>query len=126
MEQTQNTDTCATNENSSQTNHQNVRCRTFRTNRELLQYVNFCQPRKSNVQQTVIEPEVRNNHNYDKGHNDVDQERFYWNEVAGSRFEALVHDAFEEVTQWKRNIFILPTVASGKKYIDKTTRIFNL
>ena len=125
MEQMQNTDTCATNENSSQTNHQNVRCGTFRTSRELLQYVNFCQSRKSNVQQTVIEPEVPNNHSYDKGHNDVDQERFYWNEVAGSRFEALVHDAFEKVTQWKRNIFILPTVASGKKYIDKTTCIFN-
>lgn len=100
--------------------------RNFQNKPRITSVCNYCQPRKSNVQQTVIEPEVPNNHSYDKGHSDVDQERFYWNEVAGSRFEALVHDAFEKVTQWKRNIFILPTVASGKKYIDKTTRIFNL
>ena len=80
MEQTKNTDTCATNENSSQTNHQNVRCgicrRAFRTNCGLLQHLNFCRRQNSDLQQTVIETEIRNNHSYDEGHNDGDQERF--------------------------------------------------
>ena len=46
MEQTKNTDTRATNKNSSQANHPNFRCGinrgTFRTNRGLLQHLNFC------------------------------------------------------------------------------------
>ena len=112
--------------------HQNVRCgiciRTFKTNRGLLQHLNFCRRRNSDLEQTVIEPEVRGNHSYDygEGHSDGDQERFYWNKVAGSRFEALIHDAYEKIIQWKRNIFMLPTGASGMKYINETTRLFNL
>ena len=72
--------------------------------------------------------EVRSNHSYDyeERHSDGDHERFSRNEVAGSRFEALIHDAYEKIIQWKRNIFMLPTGASGKKYIDETTRLFNL
>ena len=54
MEQPQNTDTRATNENSSQTKQQNVIfgiCgRTFRTNRGLVQHLNFCQCRNSDLQ----------------------------------------------------------------------------
>ena len=42
------------------------------------------------MQQTVIEPDVRKNHSYDKGHNGGDQERFYWDKVAGLRFEGLL------------------------------------
>ena len=82
-----------------QTNHQNVRCvicrRTFRANRGLLQHLNFCGRLNSDLQQTFIEAEVRSNHSYDyeEGHSGVDQETFYWNKVAGSGFEALIHDA---------------------------------
>ena len=67
MEQPQNTDTRPTNKTSSQTNHQNVR-----TNRGLLQHLNFRRNQKSDLQQTVIKVEVRNNLNYDydEGHND--------------------------------------------------------
>lgn len=43
------------------------------------------------MQQFVIEPEVRNNHSYGKGHNDGDQKRFHWSEVTESRFEALIN-----------------------------------
>ena len=54
MEQPQNTDTRATNENSSQTKQQNVIfgiCgRTFRTNRGLAQHLNFCKCRNSDLQ----------------------------------------------------------------------------
>ena len=114
----------------SQTNHQNVRCgicgKTLRTNRGLLQHLNFCRRGNSDLQQTVFKPEVWNNHGYDEGYNDGGQERFCWNEVAGSRFDALIHDAYERIIQWKRNIFMLPTSASGKRYIDETMRLFSL
>ena len=50
----------------------------------------------------------------------------YWNEVARSRFESLIHDAYKKISQWKRNIFMLQTGASENKYIDETTCLFNL
>ena len=92
--------------------HQNVRCgifgRTFKTNRRLLQHLNFCRRQNSDLQQTVIEPEVRSSRSYDynKGHSDENQESFYWNEVARSRFEALVHDVYEKIIQWKKYIYL--------------------
>ena len=102
--------------------------RTFTTNRGFLQHLNFCRHRNGDLQKTVIKPEVRSNHSFDyeERHSDGDHERFSRNEVAGSRFEALIHDAYEKIIQWKRNTFMLPTGASGKKYIDETTRLFNL
>ena len=87
MEQTQNTNARAADENSSQTNQQNVRytiCgRNFKTNRGLLQHLNFWRRQNSELQQTVTKPEVQSNHNYDycEGHSDGYQERLYWNEV---------------------------------------------
>ena len=69
------------------------------------------------MQQFVIEPEVRNNHSYGKGHNDGDQKRFYRNEVNGSRFE---------------NLFVMPTKRSlnccfwEEIYINEATHRFNL
>ena len=105
MERTQNIDTRPVKENSSQTNHQNNRCslrrRTFRTHRGLLKHLNFSQCQNNDVLQTIIEPEIRNNHSYGEGHNDGDQEMFYWNKVTGSKFEALIYDAYEKITQWK-------------------------
>ena len=47
------------------------------------------------------------------------QIKLAFNEVDGSRFEALNHDAYEKIIQWKRNMFMLPTGASGKKYINR-------
>lgn len=55
-----------------------------------------------------------------------DQERFYWNDVTGSRFEDLINGAYKKTIQWKRNIFMLPGSSQGKKYIDETMCLFNL
>ena len=87
MEQTQNANTRTADENSSQTNHQNVRytiCgRNFKTNRGLLQHLNYCRRQNSDLQQTVTKPEVQSDHSYDycEGYSDGYQERLYWNEV---------------------------------------------
>ena len=51
---------------------------------------------------------------------------FYWNKVVGSRFKALINDALETIIQGKRDLLMLPTGFSGRKYIDETTCIFNL
>lgn len=63
---------------------------------------------------------------YDEGYNAGDQERFYWNEVAASRFEALIYDAYGKIIQSKRNMFMLPKGASEKEYLNETTRFCNL
>ena len=74
------------------------------------------------MQQFVIEPEVRNNHSYGKGHNDGDQKRFYRNEVNGSRFENL----FVMPTKRSLNEKLIPIVASGKKYISMKLHIVSI
>ena len=56
----------------------------------------------------------------------LETKRFYWNDVAGSRFEDLINDAYKKTIRWERNIFMLPTGSSGKKFIDETTRLFDL
>lgn len=73
-----------------------------------------------------IKSKVPNNHICDKGHNEGDQEMFYWNKVVGSRFKALINDALETIIQGKRDLLMLPTGFSGRKYIDETTCLFNL
>ena len=129
MEQTMNEEIRAINENSTLTNDQNVICgicrRTFRTNRGLLQHLNFCR-RRNNDGHHTNEPAVAITTDNSDRHHDQDQESFYWNEIPGSRFEVLINDAYEKITQWRRNLFLLPTGSSGKKYIEETTRLINL
>ena len=130
MEQTQNEEARTINENSMSTNDQNFSCgicrRTFRTNRGLLQHLNFCRRRNNDGQQTNNEPDVLIANDDTERPNNQEQERFYWNEIPGSRFEVLINDAYEKITQWRRNLFMLPTGASGKKYIEETTRLIDL
>lgn len=55
-----------------------------------------------------------------------DHERFYFNEVARSKFEVLINDAYENTIQRERNTFILLIDFSGKECIDESTYVFNL
>ena len=43
----------------------------------LLQHLNFCGNQNRDDQQTDNEPEIRNNHSYNKGYDDGGQERYY-------------------------------------------------
>ena len=76
--------------------------KTSRTNRALLQHLNFCRRRNitSNGSLTIATTNYDNNDNTSNSNNsngnDIpdkieSQEKFYWNLVAGSTFEKKVH-----------------------------------
>ena len=76
----------------------NICAKTFRTNRGLLQHLNFCRRRNviSNGNQTITSTNDHNNDNTSNSNNsngnDIpykieSQEKFYWNLVTGSTFE---------------------------------------
>ena len=41
-------------------------------------------------------------------------------------FTQIINSSYEEVVHWRKNIFLLPSGASGKKFIAEITRIINL
>ena len=57
--------------------------------------------------------------------NDGDQKRFYWNEVSGQGLKILFVMPTKRSLNGKE-ILILPTVASGKKYISMKLRIVSI
>ena len=54
---------------------------------------------------------------------DGDYETYFWNEVRETLFEKDLTDASkdEKIVHWKRNLFIMPSGAAGKKYIEEIT-----
>ena len=52
---------------------------------------------------------------------DGDHETYFWNEVRETLFEKDLTDAYEKIVHWKRNLFIMPSGAAGKKYIEEIT-----
>ena len=52
-----------------------------------------------------------------------DCETYFWNDVRGTVFKKDLTDAYEKMVQWKRNLLMMPSGATGKKYIEETTRL---
>ena len=83
----------------------NICARTFRTNRGLLQHLNFCRRRSmtNNSNQTMATANDDNNANTSNSNNsngnDIpdkieSQEKFYWNLVAGNTFKKDFNNAY--------------------------------
>ena len=51
------------------------------------------------------------------------QVRFKWGVKKDSVISTHIENAYEKVVFWKKNLFMLPTGAAGKKYISETTRL---
>ena len=105
MEERSNSITDTNDENKDQSSDQIVRCdictRSFRTNRGLLQHLNFCRRRNrqegdnlngniptnninhNNFNEVV---EISNATNSCQNNQNENQEYFYWNDVAGTQF----------------------------------------
>ena len=47
-----------------------------------------------------------------------------WGEVDGPAFTSLIKDAYSEVVNWRRNLFTIPSGASGKKFVNELARLF--
>ena len=46
--------------------------------------------------------------------------------MAGSAFEKDLNSAYEKIVHWKKNLFILPSGAAGKRYVKEVTRLMKL
>ena len=120
-------------QNQNQSSGQYVSCnicqRVFKTNGGLLQYLSFC--RKRNREYNINSNTAINDSNNmaadndnSTSHNsngDGDHETYFWNEVRETLFEKDLTDAYEKIVHWKRNLFIMPSRAAGKKYIEEIT-----
>ena len=94
--------------------------RPFKTYRGLLQHLKFCSKKKQNEFDNVsselivsLNEPVVNNHTAN----------FKWNDVDGLMFENLLNDIYGKIVYWRKNLFLLPTGAAGKKYIRELARL---
>ena len=55
-----------------------------------------------------------------------DYETYFWSDVRGTVFEKDLNDAYEKIVHWKRNLFMMPSGAVGKKYIEEITCLLKL
>ena len=46
--------------------------------------------------------------------------------MAGSTFEKDLNNAYEKIVHWKKNVFMLPSGAAGKRYVEEVTRLMKL
>ena len=115
-----------------------------RTNRGLLQHLNFCRQKNrhegdnlnGNIQKNNINHdnlnevvEISNATNSCQNNQNENQEYFYWNDVAGMQYANKLTNTYEKIGRqiyWKGNLFMLPSGATGKNYIGEVTRLMKL
>ena len=56
---------------------------------------------------------------------DQEREKFYWNTVPGSVYQKDLEEVYEQIVYWRKNAFMVPTGASGRKFINEITRLFD-
>ena len=137
MEERSNNITHTNDENKDRSNDQNVRCdicaRSFRTNRGLLQHLNFCRRRNIHEGDSLNGNIQTNNINHDnlnsnevveintatnscQNNQNENQEYFYWNDGAGTQFANELNNSYENIVHWKRNLFMLRSGGAGTKW----------
>ena len=112
----------------------NICQRAFKTKRGLLQRLSFC--RKRNRENKINSNTAINDSNNKAAANDEsdshdsngngDYETYFWNDVRETVFEKDFSDAYEKIVHWKRNLFMIPSGAVGKKCIEEITRLLKL
>ena len=45
--------------------------------------------------------------------------------MSGSVYQKDLEEAYEQIVYWRKNVFMVPTSASGKKFINEFTRLFD-
>ena len=54
------------------------------------------------------------------------QHEDFWNIVPGKIFQKYLEEAYNQIVYQRKNIFMVPTGATGKKIIDEISRLLNL
>ena len=52
-------------------------------------------------------------------------EPFYWNEKPGTLFVNELNNAYEKIVYWRKNLFLPPTRATGKCFVNEMTGLIN-
>ena len=52
-------------------------------------------------------------------------EPFFWKEKPGATFVSGLNKAYDKIVYWRKNLFLLPTGATWKSFINKMRRIIN-
>ena len=106
--------------------YRNTCGRGFTTNRGLLLHLNACR-RKQGQQSLQLEA----NDDQEKSHRLQDMPRepvnepFCWDEKPGTTFVNKLNNAYNKIVYWRKNLFLGPTGALGKSFINKMTRMIN-
>ena len=99
--------------------------RNFRTNRGLLQHLNTCRRKNNTVSNVYVNIDNQSAVvQEDLTQQDRECKKSYWNTVPGNGYQKDLEEAYEQIVYWLKNVFMVPTGASGKKFINEITRLF--
>ena len=114
------------NTQNNQGNECHICRRSFRTNRGFLQHLNNCRRRNTANLNARSNNESDKNNDNEVQEPEQQREDFYWNTVPGGVYQKDLEEAYNQIVYWRKNIFMVPTGAAGKKFIDEISRLLNL
>ena len=100
--------------------------RSFSTNRGLLQHFNTCCRRNTANLSTSSNNESGENNDNVVQEPEQQHEGFYWNTVPGCVNQKNLEKAYNQIVYLRKNIFMVPTGAPGKKNICEISGLLNL
>ena len=88
--------------------------------------MNTC--RRRNTENLSASSSSKSNEKYDKEVQEPEKqhENHYWNTVPGRIFHKDLEEAYNQIVYWHKNVFVVPTGAAGKKFIDEISTLLNL
>ena len=105
----------------------NICGRGFSTNKGLLLHLNACRRKQGQENQQLEENNDQENTHWlqDMPRKPV-YETFDWNKKPGTTFINELNNAYEKIAYWRKNLFLLPTGAVEKSFINEMTRMINI
>ena len=85
--------------------------------------MNTCRRRKTANLNATSNSESHENNDNEVQVPEQQHEDIYWNTVPGAVYQKDPEEAYNQIVYWHKNIFMVPTGAAGKKFIDKISRL---
>ena len=57
--------------------------------------------------------------------NPMSRDNASWQTRTGREFSDAINDAYSQIVHWKRNLFMVPSGAQGKRFVGELARLFN-
>ena len=107
----------------------NVSCNIcgLSNNRGLLLNLNGCQRKQKQQQNKQLEAndDQENTHRLQDIPRKPLNEPFYWNEKPGITFVNEINNTYDKFVYWRKNLFLLPIEATGKRFINEITQMIH-